>query len=69
VVDCTPRTQIERVVRRSGWPPEAVERAIAQQASRARRRAIADAVIFNEGLTLEALEAAVDRLWKGWFGP
>jgi dephospho-CoA kinase len=66
VVDCTSATQIDRVVRRSGWAAEAVERTIAQQASRERRRAIADAVIFNEGLSLADLEAAVDRLWTSW---
>ena len=43
-----------------------MERTIAQQASRARRRAIADAVIFNETLTLTQLEAEVDVLWASW---
>lgn len=66
VVDCTSATQVARVVARSGWAPEAVERTIAQQATRARRRAIADAVIFNEGLSLPQLEAAVARLLAGW---
>jgi dephospho-CoA kinase len=66
VVDCTRETQVARVTQRSNWSAEAVERAIAQQAPRARRRAIADAVIFNDGITLAALEAAVDALWRGW---
>jgi dephospho-CoA kinase len=66
VVDCTPETQVARVVLRSGWSEEAVRRTIAQQAPRARRRAIADAVIFNEGTDLAALEAAIDTLWNGW---
>jgi dephospho-CoA kinase len=69
VVDCTPETQVARVVARSGWSEDAVRRTIAQQAPRARRRAIADAVIFNEGLALAALEAAVDTLWNAWRGP
>jgi dephospho-CoA kinase len=69
VVDCTSETQVARVVQRSGWSEEAVQRAIAQQAPRARRRAIADAVIFNEGLDLAGLEAAVDTLWNGWHAP
>ena len=72
VVDCAPATQVERVVRRSGWTPEAVERTIAQQASRRERRAIADAVIVNEDIGLVQLEAAVDRLWAEapvTFGP
>jgi len=66
VIDCTNETQVERVVRRSGWTALAVEQAIAQQASRATRRAIADAVIFNEGISLTELEAAVDTLWAAW---
>ncbi len=66
VVDCAEATQVARVVRRSGWTAEAVERAIAQQASRAQRRAIADAVIVNEALTLAELEAEADALWAAW---
>ena len=66
VVDCSQATQVARVTQRSGWTAEAVERAIAHQATRAQRRAIADAVIFNDGLPLAGLEAAVDTLWAGW---
>ena len=66
VVDCPEATQVARVVQRSGWTAEAVERAIAQQASRAQRRAIADAVIVNEGLSIAQLEAQVDALWAAW---
>jgi dephospho-CoA kinase len=51
---------------RSGWSHETVGRVIAQQASRARRRAIADAVIFNEGLTQDALREQVLALWAHW---
>ena len=66
IVDCSPATQVARVVQRSGWTAEAVERAIAQQATRAQRRAIADAVIVNEDLTLARLDAEVDALWAAW---
>lgn len=66
IVDCSAATQVERVMQRSGWTAEAVERTIAQQASRAQRRAIADAVIVNETLTLAQLEAEVDALWHAW---
>lgn len=66
VVDCTPDTQIRRVMARSGWPPETVQRVIEQQAPRARRRAIADAIIFNETLSLAALEDEVHSLWRHW---
>jgi dephospho-CoA kinase len=66
VVDCSEQAQVERVVGRSGWSDETVRRVISQQASRVRRRAIADAVIFNEGLSLEALHAEVEALWRLW---
>ena len=66
VVDCATTTQVARVVQRSGWTADAVERAIAHQATREQRRAIADAVIVNEGLTLAQLEAEVDALWAAW---
>ena len=66
VVDCATTTQVARVVERSGWTADAVERAIAHQATREQRREIADAVIVNEGLTLAQLEAEVDALWASW---
>ena len=66
VVDCHEATQIERVVRRSGWTPEAVQAVIASQASRSERRASADAVIFNGGITPEQLAADVRALWQRW---
>jgi dephospho-CoA kinase len=67
VIDCPEAVQVQRVVQRSGWEQEAVQRVIAQQASRARRRAIADAVIFNgEATSLAALGAAVQALWAHW---
>ena len=66
VVDCSTATQVARVVERSGWTADAVERTIAQQATRAQRRAIADAVIVNEVLSLARLEAEVDALWARW---
>ena len=66
VVDCSTATQVARVVARSGWAPDAVERTIAQQATRAQRRAIADAVIFNDGLTLAQLDDAIDALCAAW---
>jgi dephospho-CoA kinase len=66
VVDCSEATQVARVVQRSGWTAEAVARTIAQQASRAQRRAIADAVIVNEDLDPALLNAEVDALWAAW---
>jgi dephospho-CoA kinase len=50
------------VVARSGWTPAAVLAVIAQQATRRERRAAADAVIFNEGLSIEELRLEVRSL-------
>ena len=69
VVDATEQTQLRRVVARSGWTPEAVRAVIAQQAPRALRRAAADAVIYNESLSLQELAAEVQGLWDRWLGP
>jgi dephospho-CoA kinase len=66
VVDCSEETQLRRVLQRSGWSEDTVRRVIAQQAGRAQRRAIADAVIFNDGLSLEALGREVRELWTRW---
>jgi dephospho-CoA kinase len=66
VVDCAESTQVQRVMQRSGWSEEQVRRVIAQQSPRAARRAIADAVIFNDGLSPRALEDEVRALWSLW---
>ena len=61
VVDCSPETQVARVVARSGLAPEDVRAIIGAQAPRALRLAAADLVICNEGLTLEALRHEVQQ--------
>ncbi|MDT9002120.1 dephospho-CoA kinase [Paucibacter sp. APW11] len=66
IVDCDTATQRQRVMQRSGWTPEAVDAVIAQQATRAQRRAAADAVIVNEGLSLDALRGQVLTLARHW---
>jgi dephospho-CoA kinase len=66
VVDCDEATQVARVVARSGWTPEAVQRVIAQQASRAQRRAVADAVLLNQGRTVDELRTEVAALHRRW---
>lgn len=66
VVDASEEIQMQRVVARSGWEPEAVRAVIAQQASRPLRRAAADAVIYNENLSLAQLEDEVRGLWQLW---
>lgn len=69
VVDCEEATQIYRVAQRPGWTADAARQVLAQQATRTQRRAIADAVIHNEGLTLAELQAQVRRLWQLWQRP
>ncbi len=68
VVDCEESTQIARVAQRPGWSEAAAARVVAQQAPRAARRAVADAVIYNEGLSLQALADEVRALWSLWAG-
>ncbi|MFN9747107.1 MAG: dephospho-CoA kinase [Betaproteobacteria bacterium] len=68
VVDCSEDTQAARVAARPGWDEALARSVIAQQIPRAQRRALADAVIHNDGLTLEALAAEVRVLWRLWFG-
>jgi dephospho-CoA kinase len=69
VVDCREATQVARVMQRPGWSEQAARAVIAQQASRASRRACADAVIYNEGLSLEELELEVEALCRYWIAP
>lgn len=66
VVDCSEAVQVERVVMRPGWTHESARRAIAAQATRAARRAIADAVVINEDIDLAGLRAEVGVLWSLW---
>lgn len=61
VVDCREATQIARVMARNGWSREAVEKIMAEQASRAQRLAAADLCVYNEGLSLEALGSMVTQ--------
>ena len=68
VVDCTEDTQVQRVMRRSGWSAQQVQSVMSQQTSRGARRAIADAVIFNDGVAPDALQAQVRALWQHWCG-
>jgi dephospho-CoA kinase len=66
VIDCSTDTQVERVAARPGWDVASAKSVIAQQASRAARRSIADAVIHNDGLPLNALKVAVSACYKRW---
>jgi dephospho-CoA kinase len=62
VVDCLVETQIQRVLARSGLSPEIVANIIAAQSSRAHKLAAADWVIYNDGITRDALQAVVSQL-------
>jgi len=66
VVDCLPQTQIARVVARSQLDPAGVQTIINAQSPRLRRLQAADAVIFNEGLSLGVLRAEVATLATGF---
>ncbi len=64
VVDCLESTQIARVQQRNQLEPTAITAIMAQQASRLQRVRKADAVIWNDALTLPALGATVQALYN-----
>jgi dephospho-CoA kinase len=66
VIDCSIETQLERASARPGWTRETAAAVIASQASRVARRAVADAVIHNEGIDLPELQAHTEALWRLW---
>ena len=68
VVDCDAETQIARVMARNGFPREQVEAIMAAQASRDRRLASADAVVFNGSGTDLALLRTQIGVWAHRFG-
>ncbi len=66
VIDCLEATQIERVMHRSGLTEQAAKAVIAVQATRSERLAAADAVIFNDGITLDDLHHLTAAMAKGF---
>jgi dephospho-CoA kinase len=64
VVDCTEATQLDRVAARAGWTREMAQAVIDQQATRAARRACADSILFNDGISLADLASEVGALWN-----
>ena len=62
VVDCSAATQIARVCARNGLTAAEVERIIAAQSPREKRLACADAVICNDDISLDELNARIDAL-------
>ena len=59
VIDCSPETQITRVMLRSQLPRSEIERIMGQQADRVRRLRAADHVICNDGPDLAELASLV----------
>jgi dephospho-CoA kinase len=64
VVDCTEATQLDRVAARPGWTRAMAQAVIDQQATRAARRACADSILFNDGISLADLSSEVGALWN-----
>jgi dephospho-CoA kinase len=62
VVDAPEETQLDRLTSRRGMTEEDVRARMANQASRADRRAVATRIIDNSG-TLDDLKTQVDALW------
>jgi dephospho-CoA kinase len=63
VVDASPQTQLDRLVRLRGMDEGEARARMAAQATREERLAVADVVIDNDG-PLEELEPQVRELWK-----
>ena len=66
VVECSPALQISRVMRRSGWSEQDVQRVLAAQATPAERKAIAHDVINNSHENLAELQRHVHAVWQIW---
>jgi dephospho-CoA kinase len=62
VVDCETHTQVSRVMARSGWDEASTHAVINTQSPRLGRTRAADAVLFNEGVTLNELCGMVKQL-------
>ncbi|MEV5594325.1 dephospho-CoA kinase [Streptomyces sp. NPDC052496] len=63
VVDATPHTQLDRLVRLRGMAESEAKARMEAQATRESRLAIADLVIDNDG-PLDALEPQVRKVWQ-----
>ena len=66
VIDCCEATQIDRVTARNSFSREVVQKIIAGQVTRDQRLAAADICIYNEGLTLERLDALIRQLARSF---
>ena len=68
VVEAPAEVRVGRLVRDRGMDAGEVRARMAAQASDAERRAVADVVLSNDG-DLDALRAAVDRVWADHVAP
>lgn len=62
VIDCSEETQIKRVVARNGFAEQEIRKILQSQAPRAKRRAAADTVVFNDGISLDNLRHQVREI-------
>ncbi|MBK6998976.1 MAG: dephospho-CoA kinase [Rhodoferax sp.] len=62
VIDCEEETQIARVTARSGMAAADVQKIMATQASRPRRLAAADLIVFNDGISIEDLAQRMQEI-------
>jgi dephospho-CoA kinase len=62
VVDCSPATQVSRVVARNGMSASEVQKIIAAQATRQQRLSAADSVVYNDGISLPELATQVQTI-------
>lgn len=62
VVDCSEGTQILRVASRNGFSVDAVRKIISSQAPRTLRLNAADAIVFNDGITIDDLAQHVHEI-------
>ncbi|MEU3964094.1 dephospho-CoA kinase [Streptomyces buecherae] len=63
VVDASPQTQLDRLVRLRGMTEEEARSRMAAQATREQRKVVADLTVDNDG-PLEALEPQVRKVWE-----
>lgn len=66
LVDCDEAVQLQRGSARSGWTAAQVQAIMAAQASRAQRRAAADATLDNSRLSLEQLHQSLQAVAVHW---
>jgi len=62
VIDCLPTTQIARVAERNGLPIADVQKILLAQATRDERLRAADLVLFNDGISMDALAIEVQEI-------